>query len=141
MKSQVFVSSRYEEIKISLLDRIAGQLLVLLAYLLIGFLPLSTISKIISVFKSRCGREIYEEEAKVAWKAVRQLGIASLGRVACLELSLAFMLFALTRRLSATWCVGVSINPFAAHAWVEINGIPFKEQDEIEHLYKKILVV
>jgi hypothetical protein len=48
-------------------------------------------------------------------------------RIACLERSLAAMLWCGLRRRSVRWCLGVRTPPFAAHAWIEINGQPVGE--------------
>lgn len=108
--------------KLSLIERLKGILAVIIAYIALRCLSLSNICSIVSFLKRRCSREINIEEANIVWIAVRQSSFFFLGRVACIELSLAFILFALTKGLSATWCVGVGNQPFRAHSWIELNG-------------------
>ncbi|GGM80651.1 hypothetical protein GCM10012275_59140 [Longimycelium tulufanense] len=45
----------------------------------------------------------------------------------CLPRSLATALLCRLRGTWPTWCVGVRTNPFAAHAWVEVDGQPVGE--------------
>lgn len=127
-------------VKLNWIDRLRGLLVVIIAYIALHSLSLSIISKILSVVKRRGFREIEIDEAEVAWGAVRKTGFFFLGRLACIELSLAFVLFALTKGLSATWCVGVANEPFRAHAWVEIDGKPFRESEYLEQNFKRSLV-
>ena len=101
----------------------------------------STISKFLRFAKRYCFRQIRLEEADIAWKAVRQAGLLFLGRTACLEFSLALVLFALSKGLLVVWCTGVKLKPFEAHAWVEIDGKPFREPDYVEQGLKKLLTV
>ncbi|WP_176786475.1 lasso peptide biosynthesis B2 protein [Thermoactinomyces sp. DSM 45892] len=61
-------------------------------------------------------------------------------RVACLEESLAFVLLAFMNGKAIDWCVGVKLAPFSSHSWVEVNGVPFQESEDINR-YQRILVV
>lgn len=63
-------------------------------------------------------------------------------RVACLEESLAFVLLAFMNGKAIDWCIGVKLAPFSSHAWVwvEVNGVPFQESEELNR-YQRILVV
>ncbi|MFK0731337.1 MAG: lasso peptide biosynthesis B2 protein, partial [Gloeotrichia echinulata HAB0833] len=105
-------------------DRLIGLFTVIVAYIAVRCLSLFRISKILTMLKGRCSREITTNEADIVWAAVRKSNLLLLGRVACLELSLAFVLFALTKGLSSTWCVGVATEPIQAHSWVEVGGKP-----------------
>ena len=127
--------------KLSLLERLKGIFTVIIAYIALRCLSLSTICRTVSVVKRHCSREIDVEEADIAWAAVHQSSFFFLGRVACLELSLAFVLFAFTKGLSATWCVGVANEPFRAHSWVELDGKPFREANYVEQDFRKLLAV
>ncbi|WP_193199985.1 lasso peptide biosynthesis B2 protein [Nostoc sp. MG11] len=126
---------------LSLIERFKGISSVIIAYIALRCLSLSMICKIVSILKRRCSREIGIDEANIAWGAVRQSSFFFLGRVACLELSLAFVLFALTKGLSATCCVGVANEPFRAHSWVELSGKPFRECDYVEQDFSKLLTI
>lgn len=115
------------DINLSWTDRLTGFVVVIIAYIASRCLSMEMICKILRVAKHRCPREINVHEANIVWAAVRYPNLLFLGRLACLELSLAFVIFALTKGLSATWCVGVANQPFRSHAWVEIAGEPFRE--------------
>ncbi|MFB2975088.1 lasso peptide biosynthesis B2 protein [Microseira sp. BLCC-F43] len=128
-------------VKLSLIERLMGVCTVVVAYIAVRCLPFETISKILGGLKHLCQREIGVEEADIAWSAVRQSSFFFLGRAACLELSLAFVLFALSKGLSATLCVGVATEPFRSHSWVELGGKPFREADYIERDFRKLLAV
>lgn len=127
--------------KLTLIERLKGILTVVIAYIALRCLSLLTICKIVSIVKRRCWREIEFEEADIAWAAVRQSSFFFLGRVACLELSLAFVLFALTKGLSATCCVGVANEPFRSHSWIELNGKPFRESEYVEQDFSKLFTI
>ena len=127
--------------KLSLIERLKGIFTVIIAYIALRCLSLSMICRIVSVVKRRCSREIGVDEANIAWGAVRQSSFLFLGRVACLELSLAFVLFALIKGVSATCCVGVANEPFRAHSWVELGGKPFREPDYVEQDFSKLFAI
>jgi len=135
------VSLNALQLKLSWVARIKGIVAVAFAYSAIRFFKLNQIIRILHLAKRYCYREIDVEEANVAWEAVRQADFYFPGRLACMELSLAFVIFALTKRLSVTWCLGVKIDPFESHAWVEIDNKPFGEIEVIEREFKKICVV
>jgi hypothetical protein len=128
-------------VKLSWIERLKGLFSVIIAYIALRCLSLERICKILSVVKCRCSREINIEEADIAWVAVRQSSFFFSGRVACLEFSLAFVIFALTQGLSATWCVGVATEPFRAHAWVEIGSKPFREPDSFEQHFRRSFAI
>jgi hypothetical protein len=128
-------------VNLTWMERLRGLFAVIIAYIALRCLSLSRICKILGVVKRRCSREVYIDEADLVWEAVRQQSFFFSGRVACLELSLAFVLFALTKGLSASWCVGVASEPFRAHAWVELSGKPFREADRFEQNFRKLFAV
>lgn len=126
--------------KFGFIDKIKGVLSVTISYFIVHSLSLFKIGKLIKVAKHICIKEISIEEANAIWEVVRQSSFFFPARVACLETSLAFVLFALTKRLFVSWCVGVKIQPFEAHAWIEIDGKPFRESETIEQEFKKLFV-
>jgi Transglutaminase-like superfamily len=128
-------------VKLSLIERLMGISTVAVAYIAVRCLPFETICKILGGLKRRSQGEIGVDEADIAWSAVRQSSFFFLGRAACLELSLAFVLFALSKGLSATLCVGVATEPFRSHSWVELGGKPFREADYIERDFIKMFAV
>jgi hypothetical protein len=128
-------------VSLSWTEGLKGLFTLIIAYVALRLFSLARICKILHLFKCFCSREIGVDEANIAWAAVRQSSFFFSGRVACLELSLAFVLFALTKGLSVTWCVGVAVDPFRAHAWVEIDGKPFRETDYFEEDFKRLFAV
>ena len=67
-------------------------------------------------------------EAKAARDTVVGVSLACAGREGCLPRSLATVLLCRLRGRWPTWAVGVRrIPPFAAHAWVEADGVPVDE--------------
>jgi len=128
-------------ISLTLRERLMGLLAVALAYFATRWLNLEKISELLGIFKGQVFRKITVNEADIAWASVRKSSFYFPGRTACLELSLAFVLFALMKRRSSTWCVGVATDPIRAHAWVEVDQKPFREQDDLENHFRKMLVV
>ncbi len=61
-------------------------------------------------------------------------------RVACLERSLAVVLWCGLLRRSVCWRIGVRSPPFATHAWVEAAGRPVGELVSIDS-YRPILTI
>lgn len=129
------------KLKLSLLERLKGIFTVIIAYIALRCLSLAMICRVVSVVKRFCSREIDVEEAEIVWAAVRQSSSFFFGRVACLELSLAFVIFSLTKGLSATCCVGVANEPFRAHSWVELGEKPFCEPDYLEQDFRKLFTI
>mgnify|MGYP004485058737 CR=1 FL=1 len=129
------------QLKLNWADRIKGIIAVAIAYLAIRLFKLNQITRIIRTAKHYCSREIDVEDANIAMEAVRQADFYFPGRLACMELSLAFVIFALTKRLSVMWCIGVKTDPFESHAWVEVGNKPFRENEIVERGFKKVWVV
>lgn len=61
-------------------------------------------------------------------------------RVACLERSLAVVLWCGLHRRAVCWRMGVRTPPFAAHAWVEVAGQPVGELVSVQS-YLPILTI
>lgn len=61
-------------------------------------------------------------------------------RVACLERSLAVVLWCGLRRQSVCWRIGVRTPPFNAHSWIEAAGQPVGELVPV-HFYQPILTI
>lgn len=128
-------------VSLNLKEYLMGLLAVALAYLAARWLSLEKISKLLRILKDRAFPQITMNEADIAWASVRKSSFYFPGRTACLELSLAFVVFALMKRRLSTWCVGVATEPIRAHAWVEVDQKPFREQDGFECHFRKMLVV
>ncbi|MBE9120194.1 lasso peptide biosynthesis B2 protein [Tychonema sp. LEGE 07199] len=122
-------------------DRLRGLLALTAAHVMLRLFSLITIVKFIRLARRSYFRKMSREEADTAWTAIHQSSSFYLGRSACLEFSLAFVLFALSKGQSVLWCTGVKLKPFEAHAWVEIDGKPFREPDYVEHDLKKTLEI
>ncbi|MFI2073713.1 lasso peptide biosynthesis B2 protein [Streptomyces triculaminicus] len=60
--------------------------------------------------------------------AVVAVSPACRGQQGCLRRSLAVVLLARLYGQRPDWCVGVRTSPFAAHAWVEVDGRPAGEE-------------
>ena len=58
----------------------------------------------------------------------------------CLLRSVSVFLLCRMRGHVPTWCTGFRVDPFAAHAWVEVDGVPVNELPEIAE-YKRVTVV
>lgn len=79
------------------------------------------------LFQARRGaRKATYEEALAARRAVVAVSMLCAGE-GCLQRSIATALLCRTRGAWPTWCAGVRTNPFAAHAWVEVDGQPVDE--------------
>jgi hypothetical protein len=64
------------------------------------------------------------EQAKAARDTVVTVSLACAAREGCLPRSLATVLLCRVRGSWPTWCVGSRrLPPFAAHAWVEADGV------------------
>jgi Transglutaminase-like superfamily len=64
------------------------------------------------------------EQAKRAWDAVVAVSLVCAAREGCVPRSLATILLCRLRGQWPTWCVGARrLPPFAAHAWVEADGM------------------
>ena len=69
------------------------------------------------------------EQAKASRDAVVAVSLHCAAREGCLARSLATVLLCRLRGRWPTWCVGARrLPPFAAHAWVEADGIMVGEE-------------
>jgi Transglutaminase-like superfamily len=71
-----------------------------------------------------------QEEVLAIEYAVAMAGALYLGRALCLEQSLVLYYFLRRRGVPASFRMGVSGVPFAAHAWVEYKGEPLNDVRE-----------
>jgi hypothetical protein len=138
---EIEMSLSSASIKLSWSDRLRGLFAVIVSYAALRCFSLAKICNILSSAKQNCSREISLNEANIVWESVRQSSFFFSGRLACIELSLAFVLFALTKKLSTTWCVGVATQPFRAHAWIELDGKPFREAEYLEQHFRRTFTV
>ncbi|GGV00657.1 hypothetical protein GCM10010260_41530 [Streptomyces filipinensis] len=79
------------------------------------------------------------DQAGAARAAVVSVSLRCAGQ-ACLQRSVATALLCRARGTWPTWCTGVRTNPFAAHAWVEAEGLPVGEPHPAGH-FRPLLTV
>jgi hypothetical protein len=76
----------------------------------------------------RGARPATAAEAAVAVRSVLSSSLSLNAYKACLPRSIAVALLCRLRGTWATWCAGVLLAPpFAAHAWIEVDGEPVGE--------------
>ncbi len=114
--------------------RLAGLLGFVLAVVLLRF-PLEHSVAFVEKLKRRTVRPATREEAEAFVAAVRRSAHWFPGRAACLENSLAVALAALLTRRFVDWCIGARLMPYAAHAWIEVEGTPVGEPSEPDRPY------
>ncbi|MFD7996712.1 lasso peptide biosynthesis B2 protein [Streptomyces mexicanus] len=76
------------------------------------------------------------------WRArseITALSVACAGE-GCLQRSVATTLLCRMRGSRPTWCTGVRTQPFAAHAWVEVDPIPVGENTAIGQYHRLLNV-
>ncbi|MCK9924806.1 lasso peptide biosynthesis B2 protein [Frankia sp. AgPm24] len=73
---------------------------------------------------ARGARPADYDQALAARQAVMAVSLTCRGARGCVPRSIATMLMCRLSGTVPTWCVGVrSLAPFAAHAWVEVDGV------------------
>ncbi|MDQ0232888.1 lasso peptide biosynthesis B2 protein [Metabacillus malikii] len=81
-----------------------------------------------------------EEEVKVIRDAVCTVSRRCRSQEGCLRRSLAVAVGTWLKRRSVSWCTGYALEPFRAHAWVEVNNNPVGEPEEVRS-YSKVISV
>ncbi|MER6006474.1 lasso peptide biosynthesis B2 protein [Nonomuraea angiospora] len=66
------------------------------------------------------------EQARAARDAVVAVSLSCAGE-GCLPRSIAAALLCRLRGCWPTWCAGIRVHPFGAHAWIEADGQPVDE--------------
>jgi len=56
----------------------------------------------------------------------------------CLQRSLAVMLLGASKHRAPIWCTGFRVEPFLAHAWIEVDGDPIGEPAAVREYLKVI---
>ncbi|MCX4805310.1 lasso peptide biosynthesis B2 protein [Streptomyces sp. NBC_01214] len=79
------------------------------------------------------------EQALRARNTVTAVSVRCAGQ-GCLQRSIAVALLCRARGVWPTWCTGVRTNPFAAHAWVEVDGQPIGEHYPAGH-FRPLLTI
>lgn len=98
------------------------------------------IRRILQQRKMNCAESWTIDEAEKAAEQMDKLNRFFFIRIACLERSLALSLLATSCGKKVDWIVGVKLSPFASHAWIEVEGKPVKEMENLQK-YKKMVVV
>lgn len=105
--------------------------------LLLCFLPPRVLRWFVSVAASR-GRRPAAATALALRAAVVSVSSLCAGE-GCLPRSVATTLLARTYGYTVTWCTGVKDAPFAAHAWIEVDGQAIGEPGDVA-LFRKMLI-
>ncbi|ASO19091.1 hypothetical protein FHR81_001358 [Actinoalloteichus hoggarensis] len=87
----------------------------------------------------RGARPATAEQAVAARAAVVSVSVRCAGQ-GCLQRSIAVVLSTRLTGRWADWCTGVCVEPFRAHAWVEVDGEPIGERNDIK-AYRTVLAV
>jgi hypothetical protein len=89
---------------------------------------------------ARYGREVVAERAALEPVALRVATAAAFfpGRAECLEQSLTLYLLLRRRGVPVELRLGVQPYPFAAHAWVEHDGVPLNDRAEMLASYVRL---
>ncbi len=88
---------------------------------------------------SRGARPATVRQAEAARAEVLAVSVRCSGK-GCLQRSLATALLCRIRGTWPTWCTGVRINPFSAHAWVQVNDTLIGESLPVGY-YRPVITV
>lgn len=105
----------------------------------LNWLRPSTIEKILSRL-IRNSPPATKEQVQVIRDAVCTVSRRCRSQEGCLRRSLAVVVATRLKGKSVSWCTGCALDPFQAHAWVEVNHIPVGEPDEVRS-YSKVIHV
>ncbi len=103
-------------------------------------LPFHRIERLARRLSRRARKQAGTAEVQTTLAAIDCAGRWLPTRVACLERSLAVVLWCGLRRRSVCWRVGVRTPPFTAHSWVEVAGQPLGELTPVDS-YQPILTI
>ncbi|NUP23806.1 MAG: lasso peptide biosynthesis B2 protein [Streptomyces sp.] len=101
-------------------------------------LPPARLQRVLRVV-SRGTRPATYGEAARARRAVVSVSTRCAG-LGCLQRSVATVLLCRVRGKWTDWCTGFRIQPFGAHAWVEVDGRPVDEPGELS-VFRTVLAV
>ncbi|MET7338538.1 lasso peptide biosynthesis B2 protein [Nonomuraea sp. NPDC005650] len=103
---------------------------------LIARLPPARIRAVLT-FARRGAAAATAEQARAARDAVLAVSLSCAGE-GCLPRSIAAALLCRLYGSWPTWCAGVRVHPFGAHAWIEADGRPV---DEPPHRYRVTIAI
>lgn len=101
-------------------------------------LPPNRLCAVLRRVSARARPASYEQAARA-----RRAAVAVSSRCAgmgCVQRSVATVLICRARGRWPDWCTGFRTEPFAAHAWVEVDGVPVDEPEGIR-IFQTILSV
>ncbi len=78
-------------------------------------------------------------QAHAARQAVVAVSLRCAGQ-GCLQRSIAAALYCRAHGSWPTWCTGVRTNPFAAHAWIQVDDHPIGEPHPAGH-YRTLIAI
>ena len=105
---------------------------------MLAHLPPRRIRAVLTVLRRGAAPATYQQ-ANNAQDAILAVSVLCGGRY-CLQRSLATTLLCRIHGVWPTWCTGVRTQPFAAHAWVEVDEAPVGEDTAIGHYHRLITV-
>jgi hypothetical protein len=120
------------------LRRRAGVRVAVAAARLLARLPPRRIRHVLSLVR-RGAAPATHDQALAARRDVTATSTLCQGRY-CLQRSLATALLCRMRGTWPTWCTGVRMPPFAAHAWVEADGRPVGEPPDTA-TYRRLITI
>lgn len=109
-----------------------------LAFVLVKTLRPNKLEHALRLF-SRGAEPASADQAAMARRKVSAVSAKCAGQY-CLERSVATAILLRLTGVWATWVSGVCLLPFAAHAWIEVDGIPISEPLDLGDFHKNIIV-
>ncbi len=105
---------------------------------LLAKLPPARLERVL-LFARRGARPPTVAEALQARRDVVSVSALCAGQY-CLERSLSTVVLARLRGLWPDWATGITMAPFAAHAWIEVAGQPIGELLKLDGFHKTLFV-
>ena len=116
--------------------RLLAQIALLISYPLTKSSPKRIESLINKLSESKLSAT--ENEAVLARDAICTVSRKCRNQDGCVKRSLGVIMFLLLLNKRASWCTGFAMDPFRSHAWVEVNGNPIKELEEVSS-YERVV--
>ncbi|WP_162641213.1 lasso peptide biosynthesis B2 protein [Streptosporangium sp. 'caverna'] len=122
---------------------ITGMVFLVFAVLLLALPFRITYGVARGIHRRRDRRPLTVTEAERMMSTVKRTAAMFPFRAACLEVSLATVLWAASSRRQVDWCLGVFPDPYNFHAWVEAQGqrIETEEDRSLEPPYHRLAPV
>jgi hypothetical protein len=124
-------------VPLSIPDKLTGLTAFTAAVVMLRVLPFRVSLAAARILKRILAREpASQQDAEQAVAARDWAARWFPGRVACLENSLAALLFTALHRRNAAWCIGFRLQPAESHAWIQdSNGNPAGEPSLHDRLF------